>query len=75
MTEWQWTGASLRAALKKRGRTQVWLAERLGVKRQQINAYLSARRRPLPEQLRAICVALGCSADELLEMQPCKTSD
>ncbi len=62
-------GARLRAARERAGLTQAELGERAGLGaqgRQWVGQIEGDRRAPSVATLRALCVALGASADELL---------
>lgn len=67
MTNWIWTGDTLRAALRRRGISQAELARRMMVSRQRVHQILNARE-PQASTIRAICIAVNCSADELLDI-------
>lgn len=59
------TETPLKRILEDEGRTQAWLARRLGVKPQQVGIWVHGIYRPLPETQEAIAAALGRTVEEL----------
>lgn len=45
---------------------QTSLANKIGVKQSQVSEWLSGKSKPGYDNLRAICIALGISGDEIL---------
>jgi len=56
----------LKEIRERRGLMQKELGERSGINPNRISNWELGLRRPPIEAVRALCVALGCSADELL---------
>lgn len=55
----------LKRILEDEGRTQSWLARRLGVQRQSVGIWVHGIYRPQPETQAAIAALLGRSVEEL----------
>lgn len=49
----------VRETLREQGRTQVWMAERLGLNKMTLNRYLRGRRPTPPAIARRACELLG----------------
>ena len=62
-------GANIRTARKSAGVSQKELAERLGAYQKDVSRWENGERTPSIEALARICIALGVSADEILEIK------
>lgn len=51
--------------LENEGRTQSWIARRLGVKRQQVGVWVNGAYEPVPATKKQIADLLGRTVDEL----------
>ena len=68
-------GASIRFARERAGLTQEQLGTAIGVTRQSVCNVELGKQNVLATQIGALCVALGCSADELLGLRPPQAKD
>lgn len=59
-------GTRLRAARERAGLTQAQVGEALHVSRQYVHRLEAGDHEPTAGTLRALCLALGCSADSIL---------
>lgn len=62
-------GVNLKKARKAAGQTQKELAEQIGVYQKDISRWENGELTPSTERFREICIALGASADEILELE------
>ncbi|MBK6599302.1 MAG: helix-turn-helix transcriptional regulator [Proteobacteria bacterium] len=58
-----------RSQLRKRGWTQEYLAEKLGIQKTQVTRWETARSRPSMKTLKKLAPLLGVATDELLDEQ------
>ena len=62
-------GKNLKAARMTANLTQVQLADKLGVRQKDISRWENGSISPGAESLRELCIALGASSDEILEIR------
>jgi transcriptional regulator with XRE-family HTH domain len=58
----------LRTAMEKKKLTQSEFSKKLGIRQSQISNWLNKKSLPGYYSIRQICIILGISADELLEL-------
>lgn len=57
----------IREVLEEKGKTNTWLAEKLGVDPVTVSRYINSHRQPSMETLRAIAKALGVKVKDLIK--------
>lgn len=60
----------LKEVLKRKEKSQVWLATELGTRPHVISRYASGEQMPKPDRLEKIAELLGCDVSELFGAKP-----
>ena len=55
----------IKEIIKREGRKQKWVAEKIGVSETDVSSYIANRRKPNHERLTAMCRLLNCRIVEL----------
>ena len=55
----------IKEVIKKEGRKQKWIAEKIGVSETDVSSYIANRRKPNHERLTAMCRLLNCKIVDL----------
>ena len=55
----------IKEIIKREGRKQKWVAEKIGVSETDVSSYIANRRRPNHERLTAMCKLLNCKIVDL----------
>ena len=55
----------IKEVIKKEGRKQKWIAEKIGVSETDVSSYIANRRKPNHDRLTAMCRLLNCRIVDL----------
>jgi DNA-binding XRE family transcriptional regulator len=55
----------IKEIIKREGRKQKWVAEKIGVSETDVSSYIANRRRPNHDRLTAMCKLLNCKIVDL----------
>ena len=55
----------IKEVIKREGRKQKWVAEKIGVSETDVSSYIANRRKPNHERLTAMCRLLNCRIVDL----------
>ncbi len=55
----------IKEVIKREGRKQKWIAEKIGVSETDVSSYIANRRKPNHERLTAMCRLLNCRIVDL----------
>ena len=55
----------IKEVIKREGRKQKWIAEKIGVSETDVSSYIANRRKPNHERLTAMCRLLNCKIVDL----------
>ena len=55
----------IKEVIKREGRKQKWIAEKIGVSETDVSSYIANRRRPNHDRLTAMCRLLNCRIVDL----------
>ena len=64
----------IKERINDEGRTNVWLAKKLGCHRTEISQWISGRRKPSRERLRELAKLLKCNMSDLYNKGQFKTT-
>lgn len=51
--------------IRKEGRTQAWIAEKVGISQTTLSKYVNNKRKPNYEVARKISIVLNCNPDDI----------